>query len=202
MIVSDWEHGHRFGQSPALGDLGTRSGLTVPIVGRGGPFGVLGVQSALARDYNVGDVDFVQSLANVLADALERQATEDDIRHRALHDPLTGLPNRVLFLDRLEQALARLRRRRALSAVLFLDLDRCKLINDSLGHQLGDELLAAAAPRLKQALRSSDTVARFGGDEFGILLERSPTNTMRSRWRSGSRACCTDRSCWPETSIL
>jgi diguanylate cyclase (GGDEF)-like protein len=101
----------------------------------------------------------------------ERQLTDDDIRHRALHDPLTGLPNRLLFSDRLEHSLERLRRRRSLSAVLVLDFDRFKLINDSLGHRVGDELLAMAAPRLRQAVRSSDTVARFGGDEFGILLE-------------------------------
>jgi diguanylate cyclase (GGDEF)-like protein len=171
VIVSDWEQEDRFRQPPVLQRFGSRSGLAVPIVGRSSPFGILGVQSSTARSYSAGDVDFVQSLANVLADALERQATEDDIRYRALHDPLTALPNRVLFLDRLEQALARLRRRRSLSAVLFLDLDRFKLINDSLGHQFGDELLAAVAPRLKQALRASDTVARFGGDEFGILLD-------------------------------
>ncbi|MFZ0042973.1 MAG: EAL domain-containing protein, partial [Solirubrobacteraceae bacterium] len=101
----------------------------------------------------------------------ERQLTEDDIRHRALHDPLTGLPNRVLFMDRLQHAIERLRRRDSPTAVLLLDLDRFKLVNDSLGHQVGDELLAAAAPRIKQAVRSSDSVARFGGDEFGILLE-------------------------------
>jgi diguanylate cyclase (GGDEF)-like protein len=107
----------------------------------------------------------------VLGDAFEHQLPEDDIRHRALHDPLTGLPNRVLFMDRLQQAIERLRRRETPAAVLFLDIDRFKLVNDSLGHEAGDELLAAAAPRLKQALRSSDTVARFGADEFAILLE-------------------------------
>jgi diguanylate cyclase (GGDEF)-like protein len=143
----------------------------VVIEGRSGPFGVLSVQSTRAQDYTSGDVDFLQSLANVLADALERQSTEDDIRHRALHDPLTGLPNRVLFGDRLDQALERLRRRPSLAAILFLDLDQFKLVNDSLGHQLGDELLAGVALRLTQAVRAVDTVARFGGDEFGILLE-------------------------------
>ncbi|HEY5318958.1 MAG TPA: diguanylate cyclase, partial [Solirubrobacteraceae bacterium] len=171
VIVSDWRTERRFRQSPALRERRARSGLTVPIEGRAGPFGVLGAQSLHLRDYSAGDVDFLQSLANVLADALERQATEDVVRHRALHDPLTRLPNRVLFHDRLKQALARMQRGRSLTAVLFLDLDRFKLVNDSLGHHIGDDLLAAVAPRLKQALRSSDTVARFGGDEFGILLE-------------------------------
>ncbi len=171
VIVSDWSTETRFEQSRMLSELGVQSGASVTIDGPAGPLGVLGVQSTRPRSYTTGDVDFLQALANVLADALERQAIEDRIRHRALHDPLTGLPNRVLFLDRLEHALSRLERRGGLAAILFLDLDRFKLINDSLGHQIGDELLAAAAPRLKRAVRASDTVARFGGDEFGILLE-------------------------------
>ena len=170
-MVPDWSTETRFQQSRMLRDLGIESGASVTIDGPAGPLGVLGVQSTQPRTYTAGDVDFLQALANVLADALERQAIEDRIRHRALHDPLTGLPNRVLFLDRLEHALSRLERRGGLAAILFLDLDRFKLINDSLGHQIGDELLAAAAPRLKRAVRASDTVARFGGDEFGILLE-------------------------------
>jgi diguanylate cyclase (GGDEF)-like protein/PAS domain S-box-containing protein len=169
VAVTDWDTEERFAQPPEL--RGMRSGLTVRIEGTLGPFGVLGVQSRQTRRFSAGDVDFLQSLANVLADAIERQATEDGIRHRALHDPLTGLPNRVLFHDRLEHALARSARHSSIAAVLFLDIDRFKLVNDSLGHHIGDELLAAATPRLKQAVRASDTVARFGGDEFGILLE-------------------------------
>jgi diguanylate cyclase (GGDEF)-like protein/PAS domain S-box-containing protein len=171
VTVEDWQHEQRFRRAEILTAHSVRSGLTVMIEGRNGPFGVLGLHSFQPRSFSTGDIDFIQSLANVLADAFDRQLTDDDIRHRALHDLLTGLPNRLLFLDRLEHALERLRRRTALSAILVLDLDRFKLVNDSLGHKVGDELLAAAAPRLKQAVRSSDTVARFGGDEFGILLE-------------------------------
>jgi diguanylate cyclase (GGDEF)-like protein/PAS domain S-box-containing protein len=171
VVVEDWDTEQRFAQ-PSFGGRRTGAGLSVKIEGRSRePFGVLVIQSMTAQSFASGDVDFLQALANVLADALERQAIEDAIRERAVHDPLTGLPNRVLFVDRLDHALAGLERRRSLAAILFLDLDHFKLVNDSLGHQVGDELLAAAAPRIKQALRSSDTVARFGGDEFGILLE-------------------------------
>ncbi len=171
VVVEDWAEPQPFAQSAAIQRMGIQSGIVVVIEGSRGPFGILGAHSVRAREYDAGDVDFLQSLANVLADALERQAIEDDIRHRALHDSLTGLPNRALFLDRLDHTLAALRRRGGLAAILFLDLDHFKLVNDSLGHHVGDELLTAAAPRLKQAVRASDTVARFGGDEFGILLE-------------------------------
>jgi diguanylate cyclase (GGDEF)-like protein len=171
VIVPDWEKESRFAMTEPLKLAGTRSGMSIVIESRRGPFGVLGVHAKRAREFSAMDVDFVQALANVLGDAFERRQTEDDIRHRALHDPLTGLPNRALFMDRLAHALAHLSRRGSSAAVLLLDLDRFKLINDSLGHAVGDDLLAGAAPRLKQMLRASDTIARFGADEFGILLE-------------------------------
>ena len=99
--------------------------------------------------------------------------SEERLRHDALHDPLTGLPNRALLLDRLEQAIKHSRRQPDLKfAVLFLDLNRFKVINDSLGHLVGDQLLIALAHRLKECLRASDTLARLGGDEFVILLEQ------------------------------
>ena len=171
VVVTDWETETRFEMTDPLRRTGTRSGMSIVIEGRRGAFGVLGVHSNRAREFSAMEIDFVQALANVLGDAFERQKTEDDIRHRALHDPLTGLPNRALFMDRLSHALQHLSRRGSSAAVLLLDFDRFKLINDSLGHAVGDDLLAAAAPRLKQMLRASDTIARFGADEFGILLE-------------------------------
>ncbi len=136
------------------------------------PWGVFGAFSSRPHAFSEHDVDFVVSLANILADAIERQDAEDAMQHRALHDPLTGLPNRVLFTDRLEQALERVRRHPgSLAAILFIDVDHFKQVNDTLGHQAGDDLLIGIATRLREAVRPTDTVARFGGDEFGLLLE-------------------------------
>jgi diguanylate cyclase (GGDEF)-like protein/PAS domain S-box-containing protein len=171
MIISDWATETRCRPTEPVRHSAARSGMSVLIESRSGAFGVFGVHSIHAREYSRIDVDFVQTLANVLGDAFERQRTEDHIRHRALHDPLTGLPNRILFMDRLGQGLSRMRRRDSRAAILVLDLDRFKLVNESLGHEVGDELLAAVALRVAQTVRASDTVARFGADEFGILLE-------------------------------
>jgi diguanylate cyclase (GGDEF)-like protein/PAS domain S-box-containing protein len=106
-------------------------------------------------------------------DVTDRKQAEQRLQHDALHDALTGLPNRVLFLDRLDQSIRRAQRQHpnGAAAVLFLDLDRFKLVNDSLGHQVGDQLLIAVARRLESAVRPPDTVARLGGDEFTVLLD-------------------------------
>jgi diguanylate cyclase (GGDEF)-like protein/PAS domain S-box-containing protein len=104
-------------------------------------------------------------------DVTERNAMEGQLHHQAFHDPLTGLPNRALFMDRLEHALTLAYRRGSKVAVLFIDLDNFKVINDSLGHNAGDQLLIAVAERLKACLRPEDTAARLGGDEFTILVE-------------------------------
>ncbi len=110
-------------------------------------------------------------IAGSMSDITARKLAEEQLTHDALHDALTGLPNRSLFLDRLEQALAEFRRNREdRFAVLYFDLDRFKSINDSLGHLIGDRLLVACARRLHQNLRPGDTLARLGGDEFTILV--------------------------------
>jgi diguanylate cyclase (GGDEF)-like protein len=142
----------------------------------GDPSGACAVRAARES----GAVDHLPKAA-LDADTLERavryasdhRRSVDRLQHDALHDALTGLPNRTLFIDRLEQALRRGRRRGPESgaAVLFLDLDRFKVVNDSLGHQVGDRLLQEVALRLDAALRPGDTVARMGGDEFTVLLE-------------------------------
>jgi diguanylate cyclase (GGDEF)-like protein/PAS domain S-box-containing protein len=110
-------------------------------------------------------------LIGQVEDITERRAMRERLAHAAIHDPLTDLPNRDLFLDRLEMALRRAQRSTQRVAVMFIDLDRFKLINDSLGHDVGDRLLRAVADRMRSALRSSDTLARFGGDEFTVLCD-------------------------------
>jgi diguanylate cyclase (GGDEF)-like protein/PAS domain S-box-containing protein len=106
----------------------------------------------------------------VTRDISERKEVEAKIAHMAQHDPLTGLPNRALFADRLERALAASKRNGISTALMFLDLDKFKPVNDTYGHAVGDVLLQQAADRMKSALRASDTVGRIGGDEFVVLL--------------------------------
>jgi diguanylate cyclase (GGDEF)-like protein/PAS domain S-box-containing protein len=114
-------------------------------------------------------------MAGSMSDVTDRRLVQLRLQHDALHDSLTGLPNRTLFMDRVQQTLQRLTRDpRASCAVLFMDVDRFKLVNDSLSHAVGDKLLVALAARLATAVRPGDTVARLGGDEFAVLLQEIP----------------------------
>ena len=150
---------------------GVVSGVTVSVGDGAAPFGLLGAYTRVRRTFDGHDLDFLQAVAHVLSTALEQRRTEERLRHDALHDGLTGLPNRALLLDRLGHALARAQRDGRSIALFCLDLDHLKIVNDSLGHGAGDELLRSVGPRLREVLRPSDTIARFGGDEFAVLCE-------------------------------
>jgi len=122
----------------------------------------------------VGDVTRTgdkQSFLGTFSDVLQRQKVEDELRYLANYDPLTNLPNRRMFEDRINHALNLAERNNSVLAVIFVDLDRFKQINDSLGHSVGDALLSQVAERLAEPIRASDTLARLGGDEFTLLLE-------------------------------
>jgi diguanylate cyclase (GGDEF)-like protein/PAS domain S-box-containing protein len=126
-----------------------------------------------------GEDGALQYFISQFHDITSRRRVEQELAHRALHDPLTGLPNRPLFLDRLRHSLVRMRRHSSDLAVLFIDLDRFKLVNDGMGHGVGDAVLLEAARRLCEAARAEDTVARFGGDEFTILCEGAGEESAR-----------------------
>ncbi|MFL5844948.1 MAG: putative bifunctional diguanylate cyclase/phosphodiesterase [Solirubrobacteraceae bacterium] len=175
VVVEDFATEDRFDDTELFTRLGIRSGVSVRIRGKAGPLGVFGAHSVRPREFTQHRLSFLQSVANILGAAMERAAAEERLRHQALHDELTGLPNRTLLFDRLEHALGR--RDRGALALLFVDLDDFKIVNDTLGHQVGDELLRDIAPRIAAAVRPSDTVARFGGDEFVILCEELAGNS-------------------------
>jgi diguanylate cyclase (GGDEF)-like protein/PAS domain S-box-containing protein len=171
IAIEDWatetEHEHsEFTRKHSEGGA-----LAVPIEGPAGAWGVLTLHTREPRRWAPDEISFAHAIANVLGAAIQRWTAEEETRRRALHDPLTGLPNRTLLIDRLAHALERSRRSGTTTALLFMDLDHFKVINDSLGHEAGDGLLQSFAPRLQETLRPSDTVARFGGDEFVVLCE-------------------------------
>jgi diguanylate cyclase (GGDEF)-like protein/PAS domain S-box-containing protein len=162
------------------------SSVRVAIETPAGPVGALCAHGE--RDFDRDDALFVEAVAGIVGATEARSRAESIMRHQALHDPLTDLPNRALLHDRLAHALARAARGKACVGVLFIDLDHFKVINDSLGHDVGDELLMQVAARLTALLRASDTLGRLGGDEFMVIAEpgSDPAQHVRMAERLGA----------------
>jgi diguanylate cyclase (GGDEF)-like protein len=169
-VVWEWATERRF-EAVGLRARGIRSTAAAGIRGRNGAFGIIAVHAETIGAFSAEDGQWLQSFADLLAAALDRDHSEAVVRHQSLHDALTGLPNRALLSDRLEHGFARAERDGVHVAVLLLDVDQFKTINDSLGHEAGDDLLVALSARLQHVTRGSDTVARLGGDEFVVLCE-------------------------------
>ena len=173
------------------GDRGTAAGeggrentsncIGVPLRTKRGIIGALAVRGSPADPrYGERDMELLQFVSTQIAAAIERKQAEISLQHSVNHDPLTGLPNRELFNDRLQSALRLAMRNRMPLSLLYLDLDHFKTINDTLGHHVGDRLLQEVAQRLTKCVRKSDTVARIGGDEFLVLLNNAilPEHTL------------------------
>ncbi|WP_369070448.1 putative bifunctional diguanylate cyclase/phosphodiesterase [Kineococcus terrestris] len=157
--------------------LGVRTVAAVPLPGRDGPLGVLDVYRTAPRPFSARELattgllaDLAASYLSVVRDRDEARRARQELAHRAAHDPLTGLPVRWAFLQRLDEVVATSPRPGSV-AVLFVDLDGLKYANDTYGHLAGDQLIRVSAQRLRRALRPDDLVARIGGDEFVVLLQ-------------------------------
>ena len=155
-----------------LRTLGRQALLLLPLTAQDRPVGIAELTSALPQPIDVRRLALARTLTFEAAMAIENGRLYQELRHRSLHDPLTGLANRSLFVDRAEHAIIRLARTKgAALAVLFMDIDGFKSVNDTLGHARGDRLLILVGERLRTVVRAGDTAARFGGDEFAVLLE-------------------------------
>ncbi|HYP47240.1 MAG TPA: GGDEF domain-containing protein [Thermoleophilaceae bacterium] len=186
VLVGDLARDGRFERfGPHAVDAGLAAVFSFPLLVEGRSLGALDLYSDVPVELATDEVDAAVVLADVAAIYLfnaqartEAEANADDLRRRALHDPLTGLPNRELVHDRLEHALAKTSRSSAEVAVLFVDLDRFKAVNDNFGHHVGDKLLIAIAERLSAVLRPGDTLGRLSGDEFVVVCEELPAPTV------------------------
>jgi diguanylate cyclase (GGDEF)-like protein len=160
----------RFEIPRVLRERGVRSIIVVPIWGDRAYYGTLEAWNTEPRTIGADDVHFVRAVATTIAAASQRRQSEEHGQRLALHDPLTGLPNRALFRDFLSQAMSRTKRSGELLALLLIDLDHFKDVNDSLGHPAGDMLLAEVGQRLRGCVREAEPPARLGGDEFAVIL--------------------------------
>jgi diguanylate cyclase (GGDEF)-like protein/PAS domain S-box-containing protein len=150
--------------------LGYRSCIALPLMMQGEVAGNVSLYAKEPNFFNEGEVELLNELAGNIAFALEYISKEEKLNYLAYYDALTGLPNRLLFQDRMKHTLVQAQRHNSIIGVMFIDLDGFKTVNDTLGHAIGDKLLQLAATRLQECVRRGDTVARFGGDEFACLL--------------------------------
>jgi diguanylate cyclase (GGDEF)-like protein len=172
LVVEDFAADRRFGPvSATVTATGMVGGAYFVIRLPDRVWGLICVLTAARREFAADDLVFLESVSNVIGSAIEMSESEQTIRHQALHDALTGLPNSTLLADRLAQALDRAARTSSLVAVFYIDLDRFKDVNDSYGHSAGDALLVAVARQLETAVRPGDTAARVGGDAFAVVAE-------------------------------
>ncbi len=168
--VPDVTHDVNFPRAPHAAAAGLRAGMAFPVLANDE---VVVILEFFLREPRVEDrhlIDLVSAVANQLGAVIVRKRSEEQLKYLAHHDVLTGLPNRALLHDRLRQAMYEAARHNRIVGVAFLDLDRFKTINDSLGHETGDQLLRAVAERLSDCLRPGDTVARLSGDEFAVVF--------------------------------
>ncbi|OZC58561.1 hypothetical protein CH276_23335 [Rhodococcus sp. 06-470-2] len=171
VVCNDCHTENRF-RTDTMISLGLRSGVGVPIfTAAGKAWGVLSIHSVEARLYRDEEVSFLSSVAGIVSAAIRRIDLELQLRRRSTHDALTGLPNRTLAYEVIDSALNRARQQSGTVALLLLDIDDFKIINDSLGHDAGDRALVKFVERLASAIRDADTIARLGGDEFLIVCE-------------------------------
>ena len=161
---------------------GVKSLIAVPIFIDHTWWGFIGFDNCKQEKvWTVDEIDALKTAAKIFGAAISRQAAEEELTHLATHDFLTGLPNRMLFEDRFNQSVARALRSGEKISVVSVDLNKFKSVNDSFGHPVGDKVLVEVASRLRSALRNSDTCARIGGDEFGVIAEniRNKGDAMR-----------------------
>ncbi|MEO5657474.1 MAG: diguanylate cyclase [Nitrospiria bacterium] len=191
VMVEDFGAETRFSPSPFLREHAALSGLTVPMVSQSRTIGVLGVYSVNRQAFSLDEVEFLQSVSNLIAVAIERRRAEETLEQYVIHDSLTGLYNRRYFHGRLDEEVARSGRNQRPLAILLCDLDRFKAINEAVGHAIGDEMLKAIATSIQGAVRETDLVFRWGGDEFVVVLpdaQREAVIITADRIRRGIRS--------------
>jgi diguanylate cyclase (GGDEF)-like protein len=173
----------------------------IPIVSRGVVLGVMTLYLPAGHEENAEEIAFLTSIGNTLAGVLERKRMEERLQHLAHHDLLTALPNRVLFAEHLARSLTMATRSKERMAVMLIDLDHFKQVNDTLGHAAGDRVLVISTQRIRDCLRASDLVARMGGDEFAVILSDLPNLEAAERVAGKIVQQVSQSIAWEEHSV-